>query len=154
MWPHHIVRHFDRARVESVVLASSRLEGAKKARDSIVMSQDGTQLIAGRVRAFLSHSAPGCDPNPEHEANIANDQWFAQVPRTHVAAHKSMQVLGRPIFKRHTVDHPNGNLWLVEKLFPCKLAALPNHSGHNHLVILSSIQSFMSHITVSITGSP
>ena len=56
------------------------MEGAKKARDSIVMSQDGTQLIAGRVRAVLSHSAPGCDPALEHEANLAHAEWFAQVP--------------------------------------------------------------------------
>jgi len=149
--PHHSLRHFDRARVGSAVLASKRLEGAKKASDSIVMSQDGTQLIAGRVRAFLSHSAPGCDPDPEHEANIADVECFAPVPNTHAAAQKSMQVLGCPIFKRHTPDHRNGNLWPVEKVFPCKLAALPHHSGNNHLVILSRFQSFMSHTTVSVT---
>ena len=144
--PLHTVQHFDRARVGPAVLVSSRLEGAKQARDSVVLSRDGTQLIAGRVRAFLSHCAPGCDPDPELEANIADVEWYAPVPSTHVAAQHSREILGCPIFKRHTPDHPNGNLWPVEKLTPCKLAALPHHSGPNHIVILSRFQSFMSQV--------
>ncbi len=47
--PLHVVGQFDPARVGSAVLASSRLEGAKKARNSIVMSQGGTRLIVGRL---------------------------------------------------------------------------------------------------------
>ncbi len=115
----------------SAVLAPSRLEGGKKACDSIVMSQGGTQLVPGRIRAFLSHSSPGCDPAPEHEANIADVKLSAQVPKTNVAAQKSMQVLGCPVFKRHILDHPNGNSWPVQKLIPCKLAALPHRSGQH-----------------------
>lgn len=149
--PHHILRHVDCARVGPAVLASSRLESAKKARDSIVMSQNSTQLIAGGVRAFLSHSTPEFNRAPEHESNIADVEWFAQVPRTHVAAQKRH---AGPWMPRHTLDHPDGNLWPVEKLAPCKLAALPHRSGHNHLVILSRFHFFMSHATASITSSP
>ena len=95
------------------MLASSRLEGGKKACDSIVMSQGGTQLVPGMIRAFVSHSAPGHDPAPKHEANIADVKLSAQVPETNVAAQKSMQVLGCPGFKRHILDHPKGSSWLL-----------------------------------------
>lgn len=144
--PLHTVRHFDRATVGSAVLVSSRLEGAKQARDSVIMSRDGTKVTAGRVRAFLSHSAPGCEPDPEHEANIADVEWYAPVPATHVAAKRSREVLACPIFKRHTPEHRTGNFWPVEKVSPCKLAAVPHHSGNNHLVILSRFQSSMPNL--------
>jgi hypothetical protein len=44
----------------------------KKICDSIIMSQGSTQLVSGTVYAFVSHSAPGYDPAPEHQANIAD----------------------------------------------------------------------------------
>ena len=140
--------------------ASSRLEGGKKACDSIAMSQGGTKLVPGRIRAFLSHSAPVYDSAPEHEANIADVKLSAQVPNTIVAAQKSMQVLGCPVCKRHVLDHPNGSSWPVQKLIPCKLAALPHHSGqhlphhsgHNHLIFQQQIAVFP--VKASIISSP
>ena len=122
----------------------------KKACDSIAMSQGGTKLVPGRIRALLSHSAPVYDSAPEHEANIADVKESAQVPDTIVAAQKSTQVLGCPVSKGHILDHPSS--WPVQKLIPCKLAALPHHSGqhlphhsgHNHWCFNSRLQSFMS----------
>ncbi|KAA6429078.1 MAG: hypothetical protein FRX49_01188 [Trebouxia sp. A1-2] len=55
------------------------------------MLQGSTQLVPGRIKAFLSHSVPGYDPAPEHEANIADIKLSAQVPKPNVAAQKSMQ---------------------------------------------------------------
>ncbi len=54
----------------------------------------GTQLVPGRIRAFVSHSAPGYDPATKHEANITDVKLSAQVLTTNVAAQKSIQVLG------------------------------------------------------------
>ena len=116
------VGHFDRAKIGSAALVTNRLEVAKQARDSVVMSRDGTQFFAGKVSAFLSHSAPGCVPEPQHEANIAYVQWYARKPDTHGAANKSSPILSCPISNKSTPDHPGGNLWPVEKLAPCKLA--------------------------------
>ncbi|DBA77688.1 TPA: hypothetical protein ACH3X2_008390 [Trebouxia sp. C0005] len=121
------------------------------------MLQGSTQLIPGRIKAFLSHSVPGYDPAPEHEANIADINLSAQVPKPNVAAQKSMQVLGCsilygcPVFKRQTVDHSDGNSWPVQKLISCKLAALPHHSGQ-HLAHQQQISVF--HVTASIISSP
>ena len=64
------------------------------------MSQGGTQLVPGTINAFVTHSAPGYDPAPEHEANIANVELSAQVPKTNSAAQKSIQVFG--FLNRHT----------------------------------------------------
>ena len=56
--------------------------------------------MPGTINAFVSHSALGYDPAPEHEANIADVKLSAQVPKTNVAAQKSIQVLG--LLNRHT----------------------------------------------------
>ncbi|DBB04802.1 TPA: hypothetical protein ACH3X3_010094 [Trebouxia sp. C0006] len=116
------------------------------------MSQGGIQLVPGTFRALVSHSAPGYDPAPEHEANSADVRLSAQVPKANVAAQKSMQVLGCPVFKRHMLDHPNGNSWPVQKLIPCKLAAVPHRCGPNHLFFQHQIPVF--HVTASIISSP
>ncbi len=72
----------------------------EKVCDSILMSQGSTQLVPGTVNAIVSHSAPGYDPAPEHEGNIADVKLSAQVPKTNVAAQKSIQVFG--FLNRHT----------------------------------------------------
>ena len=76
------------------------------------------------MRAVLSHSAPaGREPDPElkHEAHIryvtshiADVEWYAPVPAKHAAAKRSREVLGCPIFKKHTPDHRAGTFWPVE----------------------------------------
>lgn len=137
------VRHFERARIGPAHLVTNRLEGAKAARDSVVMSRDGTKLIAGRVRAFLSHSAPGVDPDPENETYIADVKWYAHVPVSHVAARESMKALSCPMFKSNSPDNKRGNLWPAAKLQECKLAAMPHDSGKDILVILTRFQSDM-----------
>ena len=85
------------------VLASSRLEGGDKACDSIVMSQGSTQLVPCRIRACLSHSAPGYDPAPEHEAINVDVNLSAQVSKTNVAAQKSMQALVSLVLEKHLI---------------------------------------------------
>ena len=141
--PELSVRHFEHARVVPAHLVTNRFEGAKAARDSVVMSRDGTKLIAGRVRAFLAHSAPGVHPDPENEAYIADVKWYAHVAPSHVAAHRSMAVLGCPMFRSPTPDNKRGKFWPVSKLLQCKLAALPHDSGKDTLVILTRFQADM-----------
>lgn len=141
--PLQSVDHFERARHGSAVFVTNRLEGAKQARDSVVMSRDGPTVTAGRVKAFLAHVPPGVQMNRANEVYIADVQWYAQVPASHVAAQKSSKILGCPIFKKTIHDHSGGNFWPVSKIAQCKLCALPHHSGSNHLVILSRFSSFV-----------
>lgn len=53
------------ARSGPAQLVTDRLEGAKQAHDNVVMSCQGKELIAGRVRAFLAVCAPGVGPDSD-----------------------------------------------------------------------------------------
>lgn len=141
--PERSVKHFERARVGPAQFVTNRLEGAKKARDSVILSRsrDGAKLVAGRVRAFLCHSAPGVDPDPDNETYIADVKWYAQVADNNVAAHTSMKALKCPIFRSSTPDRKQGNLWPVSQLVQAKFATLAHHSGKDNVVVLTRFQS-------------
>ena len=86
--------------------------------------------LAGRLRRFLTHCAPG------------------------VAAKRSSKALGCPIFNSSFVDDKRGNFWPVDKLAPCNLLAMPHKSGGvassidrvNHVATLSRFGSFLSKV--------
>ena len=61
------------------------------------------------------------------------------------AGHKCVSpeddVSGCPIFRSNTPGNRQGNLWPVAKLDQGKLAALPQASGKDDLVVLTMFQS-------------
>ncbi len=137
-------RVFDRASINHITFAATRVEGSKKARDSVVLTERDGELWAGRVRAFLSHASPGCDPDPDEEASIAGVCWYAPVSRRHETVLSGLKC---PVFKQSSITHyrkeERGQMWPVAKLAPCKLLAVPHKSGSNHLVILSRFSDFL-----------
>ncbi|KAL3145144.1 hypothetical protein ABBQ38_001745 [Trebouxia sp. C0009 RCD-2024] len=105
--PMRLVRAYDRFVYGSADIVASVQEKSKCARDSVVMLRDNHgKYCAGRVTRFLSHTAPGCQPNPEDDTNIADVLLYAAVPDTHQAAAASSRALGCPIFKRTLIDDP------------------------------------------------
>ena len=73
-------RAYDRAWIGDVCFTCTRLEESKIGKDSVVLLNHNGELCAGRVKAFLSHSAPGSASGQEHELNIAHVHWYAFVP--------------------------------------------------------------------------
>ena len=106
------------------------------------MLRDNGEYRAGRVTRFLSRTAPGCQPDPEHDTNIADVMLYATVSASNSAAAASSAALGCPIFKKTLVDNPQGNLWPILKLAPSKFAIVPHHSGANHVVALNRFSSW------------
>ena len=58
--------------VGQVQFVCSRLEGSKKAKESAVLMMHDSELCAGRVRRFLSHTAPGGSGLRDGDLNIAH----------------------------------------------------------------------------------
>ena len=54
--------------------------------------------------------------------------------------------LGCPVFKRDFKDDRTSNLWPIERLTPCKLAAVSHCSHPDNLVVLSRFASFMHQV--------
>ena len=137
-------RVFDRASINHITFAATCVEGSKKARDSVVLTERDGELWAGRVRAFLSHASPGCDPDPDEEASIADVCWYAPVSRRHETVLSGLKC---PVFKQSSITHyrkeERGQMSPVAKLAPCKLLAVPHKSGSNHLVILGRFSDFL-----------
>ena len=134
----HVVRGYDR-----IVYGSVEIVGTvQDARDSVVMLQDNGVYRAGRVSRFLTHTAPGCEPDLEHDTNIADVKLYAPVAANHQAAKKSSKAIGCPIFKSNVVDAPDGNLWPILKLAPAKFWIVPHDSGHNHAIVLHRFASY------------
>ena len=77
-------RVFDGASINHITLAANCVEGSKKALDSVALTERDGKFWADRVRAFLSNASPGCDPDPDEEASIADVCWYAPVSRRHV----------------------------------------------------------------------
>ena len=153
--PHRRVRTYDRALIGTVTLAGSISENSKKARDSVVLTHESSELRAGRVRRFLTHGPPGVGPDADLEGIIADVQWYGKVPDSNAAAKRSSKALDAPIFKSRFVDDKRGNFWPVDKLAPCSLLAVPHKSGatasgsdnvSNHVVILNRFASFQSKV--------
>ena len=106
------------------------------------MLHDNGVYRAGRVMRFLSHTAPGCIPDKEHDTNIADMRLYQPVHDTHQAAKASSEALGCPIYKSNLVDEPEGILWPILKLAPAMFWVVPHHSARNHVVVLHRFASF------------
>jgi len=82
----------------------------------------------GRVKAYFTHAPPGAIPDEDYETSIADIKWYARVPLSGTAAAaaaaQSSKLLGCPIFKKQFYDDSRGNFWPINKLAPCKLAAV------------------------------
>ncbi|KAL0027756.1 hypothetical protein WJX77_003102 [Trebouxia sp. C0004] len=50
---------FDRATIQGIRFSTTKTEGKKKARESVVLMSDNHNIWAGQVRFFLSHTPPG-----------------------------------------------------------------------------------------------
>lgn len=48
-------------------------------------------------------------------------------------------------------NEPTGNLWPVERLAPCKLAAVPHSSHRDNIVILNRFASFLHVVSAFVT---
>ena len=143
---------YDRANVGQVQFVCSRLEGSKKAKDSVVLMMHNGELCAGRVSRFLSHTAPGGSGLRDDDLNIAHVHWYQFTPSDQAAMVPTLgcaaaidPALSCPVFGKKLVDNdPEGNMCLVEQLLPCKLAALPyKHGGRFQGVIVSRFANFM-----------
>ena len=75
----HVVRAYDRILYGAVEIVGTAQEGSKHARDSVVMLQDNGMYRAGRASRFLTHTAPGCVSEAEHDTNIADVKLYAPV---------------------------------------------------------------------------
>lgn len=115
--PELSVQEFDRATIGINTFACIRVEKAKFARDSLVLTKSDGKFWAGRVRAFLTHSPPGWeDCAPADEADVAEVAWFADaVPAAGLANGMAVD-LQCPVFKRAWQDDSTGNLWPVDRL--------------------------------------
>ena len=142
--PDLAVEQYDRARFGEAKFAATTVEGAKYARDSLVLTKSSGQYWAGRVTAFLCHDPPGWqDCHPENQANIAEVQWFAPAVAAPGISEGMAIDLKCPVFKREVMDDPTGNLWPLERLSPCKLLSVPHASHASNLVVLSRFASFL-----------
>lgn len=104
---------------------------------------DDEDYQAGRVQAFLSHSAPGSTSTDiNDETSIAWVQWYKRVPTDQPSVDPD---LGCPVFSRVlNANEPLGNFCLVDRILPCKLACFP-YSKHNRaqVVVVSRFASFL-----------
>ena len=120
------------------------MEGAKYARDSLVLTKSKGQYWAGRVTAFLCRDPPGReDCHPDEQANNAEVPWFARAVEGPGISDGMARDLKCPVFRRKFKDDPTGNLWPLEKLSPCELLSVPHPSN---LVVLSRFASFLQQI--------
>ena len=85
----------------NAMLACTRVEKSKFARDNVVLTKSNGKYWAGRVHALLSHAPPGWeDCHLSEEANVAEVDWFADaVPAACISDGLSV-CLGCPVFKR------------------------------------------------------
>ena len=145
--PELALQQFDRALFGEAKFAATRVEGAKYARDSLMLTKSKGKYWAGRVTAFLCHNPPSQeDCHPDEQANIAEVQWFARAVEAPSVSDGIATDLKCPVFKREFKDDPTGNLWPLEKLSPCKLLSVPHGSHASNLVVLSRFASFMKQI--------
>ena len=103
--------------------------------------------FAGRVKAFLSHRAPGWQGcNLEDEANIAEVEWFASAAAAPGIVDGLSTNLSCPVFTRSFKDDPTGNLWPLERLARCNLLTVPHHPHIDNLVVLSRSSLFLQQV--------
>lgn len=142
--PRLSVEVYDRAVIQGVEFSSMQTEGKKRSHDSVVLMKDSGVYWAGRVRYFLSHTPPGMTHvHGDSMADIAHVSWYGHVPAREASV---CPTLGCPIFKKCFKDDPKGNMWPMEKLTPCKLAAVSHCKKKDRLVILSRFASFLQQV--------
>ncbi|KAL3138912.1 hypothetical protein ABBQ32_005732 [Trebouxia sp. C0010 RCD-2024] len=145
--PDLAVDQFDRALFGEVKFAATTVEGAKFARDSLVLTKSKGRYWAGRVTAFLCHDPPGWqDCEVEHQATMADVHWFAHAAAARDVTNGMATHLQCPVFKREFMDDPTGNLWPLDRLSPCKLLSVPCHPDSPNLVVLSRFASFLDQV--------
>lgn len=114
------------------MFACTHLEGAKKAKDTLVLVRgDDGKLRAGRVQAFLSHATPDdTDASLEHQVSLAHVRWHKDVPEEQAQLHAELDC---PVFgKGLEANAASGNMCLVRELLPYNVASYPYtrvHSG-------------------------
>ncbi|DBA91470.1 TPA: hypothetical protein ACH3X1_003106 [Trebouxia sp. C0004] len=111
---------FDIATIQEVPVSTTKTEGNKRSRESVVLMKDNNKCWAGRIRFFLSHTPPGVDVSDESGVFIAHVNWYNHLPQ----GQNMSAMLNCPIFKTSFKDDKGGNMWPVEKLAPCKLGAV------------------------------
>ena len=97
---------------------------------------------AGRMLFFLDHTPPGVHVDCEFTIFIADGKWYNHVPQRQAMS----PALSCPIFKASYKDDISGNMWPVQKLAPCKLAAVYHRQQQDRIVILSRFSSFLSSV--------
>lgn len=122
-----------------------RVEKAKFARDSLVMTKSDGKYCAGCVCAVLSHSPPGFEVcAPSDEADLAKVAWFAEAVPGEGISNGMSASLGCPVFKRAWQDDPMGKLLPINRLAPCKPASLPRCPLN--LVVVSRFAPFLQEV--------
>ncbi|DBA78705.1 TPA: hypothetical protein ACH3X1_008618 [Trebouxia sp. C0004] len=130
---------FDRATIQGIRFSTTKSEGKKKARESVVLMSDDDKFWAGRVRFFLTHTPPGFRASSDTEVYIAHVHRYNHLPER-----EAMSVaLGCPVFKASYMDDSRGNMWPVEKLAPCQLAAVNHKTRKDCVVILGRFANFL-----------
>lgn len=130
---------FDRATIQGVPFSTTKTEGKKRSRESVVLMKDNDKYWAGRVRFFLSHTPPGVDVSDESGVFIAHVNWYNHLPQ----GQNMSATLNCPIFKTSFKDDKGGNMWPVEKLAPCKLGAVYYKGRRDRIVILNRFSTFL-----------
>ena len=148
--PHPSVTVFDRAAIDGTRFTCTRLEGAKRVKDSLVLVRVGAageqRLRAARVQAFLCHAAPGTvAAELSDEADLAYVHWNADVPADQPSIDPE---LGCPVFREVLIKNDlGGNMCPVESILPYKMAAAPyRHGTREQLVVLSRCSTFMDDV--------
>lgn len=145
--PQLSLEQYDRATIGEANFVASSREGVKFSRNSAVIKHCNGAFFAGRVRAFLSHPAPGWQGcNVEDEANIAEVEWFAPAAAAPGIDNGLSTSLNCPVFRRSFNDDPTGNMWPLERLAPCNLLTVPHHSHVDNLVVLSRSSLFLKQV--------
>ena len=130
---------FDQATIQGVRFSTTKTEGKKKARESVVLMSDDHMFWAGRVRLFLSHTPPGVSASNDSDVYIAHVHWYNRLPEREAMS----LALGCPVFKASYMDDSRGNMWPVEKLAPCQLAAVYHKTRKDCVVILNRFANFL-----------
>ena len=119
--PPECVTVFDRAEINGCKFTCSRLERAKKAKDSIVVIMDHATIppspVVGQVLRFLEwRSSSGM------KHNIADVKWFAKPPGPHRFDAKTKC----PVVLNTTKDDPDGNFWCCSAILPTNIILAPH----------------------------
>ena len=134
---------YDRADVCGVKFTSSRVEGKRKAKDSVVMIRTESPLCKGaefgRALRFIRFKATGTAVDEGH-MNVAVVAWFKQPapPLDWNAEIKCPCVL-----KQYRSD-PDGNYWDLHNIVPTKIIMAPHLRNENVWQVLHVDSDFLT----------